>query len=256
MKTCSKCKEEKELSEFYKKISSKDGHRGVCKECYKNYSTKEIRNKSYNNRKNNESFIEYRKKYREKNIDNIREKNKKYCVDNSEELKSKKKTYYEKNKEKILNDMKEKYQINKELLSNEDILTKRKVGKNRVKKYRERNKELLSERIKNKKRNDPLYRLTDSIRTLIWISIKKMGYEKSSTTSIILECQYDDFKSHIENQFDEKMSWNNYGEWHLDHKTPISWANTEEEVYELNHYTNFQPLWATDNVSKGNKWAD
>ena len=42
------------------------------------------------------------------------------------------------------------------------------------------------------------------------------------------------------------MSWENYGEWHLDHKTPVSWAETEEQVYELNKYTNFQPLWATD----------
>ena len=52
------------------------------------------------------------------------------------------------------------------------------------------------------------------------------------------------------------MSWNNYGEWHLDHKTPISWAKTEEEVYRLNNYNNFQPLWAIENTSKGNKWSD
>jgi hypothetical protein len=37
---------------------------------------------------------------------------------------------------------------------------------------------------------------------------------------------------------------------------PISWADTEEKVYGLNHYTNFQPLWAKDNLIKGNKWAD
>jgi hypothetical protein len=52
------------------------------------------------------------------------------------------------------------------------------------------------------------------------------------------------------------MSWENYGEWHLDHKIPISWAETEEQVYELNKYTNFQPLWAFDNQSKNNKYAD
>lgn len=57
-----------------------------------------------------------------------------------------------------------------------------------------------------------------------------MGYKKSSATFIILGCQYDNFKMYIENQFDEKMSWDNYGKWHLDHKTPISWAKTEEEV--------------------------
>jgi hypothetical protein len=52
------------------------------------------------------------------------------------------------------------------------------------------------------------------------------------------------------------MSWDNYGEWHLDHKTPVSWATTEEEIYELNKYTNFQPLWQFDNLSKGNRYSN
>ena len=50
------------------------------------------------------------------------------------------------------------------------------------------------------------------------------------------------------------MNWKNYGEWHLDHIIPISYAKKEEEIYELNHYTNFQPLWAKDNLSKGNRF--
>ena len=49
------------------------------------------------------------------------------------------------------------------------------------------------------------------------------------------------------------MTWNNYGEWELDHIIPISSATTEEEVYKLNHYTNFQPLWMSENRKKGNK---
>jgi hypothetical protein len=52
----------------------------------------------------------------------------------------------------------------------------------------------------------------------------------------------------------EEMSWENQGEWHLDHIMPISLAKTEEEVIKLNHYTNFQPLWAEDNVRKSNKY--
>jgi hypothetical protein len=49
------------------------------------------------------------------------------------------------------------------------------------------------------------------------------------------------------------MTWDNYGEWHLDHIKPISLGKTEEEVIQLYHYTNFQPLWAKDNVVKYNK---
>lgn len=50
------------------------------------------------------------------------------------------------------------------------------------------------------------------------------------------------------------MSWENHVKWHLDHIIPISYANSEEEIIKLNHFTNLQPLWATDNLSKGNRW--
>jgi len=69
-----------------------------------------------------------------------------------------------------------------------------------------------------------------------------------------LGISYDDFKTYIESLFTENMSWENYGEWELDHKVPISLATTVEEIYSLNHYTNFQPLWASDNKSKGNRF--
>lgn len=49
------------------------------------------------------------------------------------------------------------------------------------------------------------------------------------------------------------MTWENRNEWHIDHITPLSSAKTEEELYKLCHYTNLQPLWAEENLKKGNK---
>jgi hypothetical protein len=49
------------------------------------------------------------------------------------------------------------------------------------------------------------------------------------------------------------MSWSNRELWHLDHIYPVSKALNEEHLIQLNHYTNFQPLWAEDNIRKGNK---
>jgi hypothetical protein len=69
-----------------------------------------------------------------------------------------------------------------------------------------------------------------------------------------LGCSYDEFKVHIEKQFLEGMTWANHGKWHLDHIIPVSYGLNESEVIALNHYTNFQPLWATDNMSKGNRY--
>ena len=52
------------------------------------------------------------------------------------------------------------------------------------------------------------------------------------------------------------MCWNNYATyWQLDHIIPISWAKTEEDVYKLNHYSNFQPLNWLKNIKKSNKYS-
>lgn len=83
-----------------------------------------------------------------------------------------------------------------------------------------------------------------------------MGYSKKSKTQEILGCSFEFFKEYIESMFVEGMTWYNHGEWHLDHKIPISWSETEEDLIKLNHYTNFQPLWSHDNLSKGNRWSD
>ena len=77
----------------------------------------------------------------------------------------------------------------------------------------------------------------------------------NTTTMNILGIDLDGFKKHLEQQFKDGMSWDNYGlhGWHIDHIIPISTALTEEDVILLNHYTNLQPLWWYENLSKGNK---
>lgn len=72
-----------------------------------------------------------------------------------------------------------------------------------------------------------------------------------------LGCTLQEFKTHIEKQFKEGMSWENYGfkTWHIDHIQPMSSFDLtkESELLACCHYTNMQPLWASDNLSKGNK---
>lgn len=57
----------------------------------------------------------------------------------------------------------------------------------------------------------------------------------------------------LESKFQTGMTWDNYGEWQLDHRIPLDSAVNEEDLYKLNHYTNLQPLWKEDNLRKSNK---
>jgi hypothetical protein len=62
-----------------------------------------------------------------------------------------------------------------------------------------------------------------------------------------------ELKEYIESLFIEGMSWENYGDWHIDHIIPVSSYNPETSIDVVNSIKNLQPLWAFDNLSKGNK---
>ena len=92
------------------------------------------------------------------------------------------------------------------------------------------------------------------MRNLIRNAFRRGFTTKSKKTIEILGCSFEEFYKHLESRFDDKMNWGNQGTyWHMDHIIPISSAKTEEEVYRLNHYTNFQPLYWLDNLIKSNK---
>lgn len=105
---------------------------------------------------------------------------------------------------------------------------------------------------KKRLENDPQYKLKNNIRRLILLSLNKKGYSKKSKTNEILGIDYNGFMKHIESQFIDGMSWDNRGEWELDHIIPVSLGKGEEEIIRLNHYSNFRPLWRKDNLLKSN----
>lgn len=108
-------------------------------------------------------------------------------------------------------------------------------------------------------KNDPLRKSKDAIRKLLLSSFKVRNIKKSKLcmkSEEILGCSFEFFKKHIESQFQKGMSWDNHGEWHLDHKVPLDIATTVEELIKLNHWKNFQPLWADENLEKSNILLD
>jgi hypothetical protein len=70
-----------------------------------------------------------------------------------------------------------------------------------------------------------------------------------------LGCTIDELRRHLESKFSEGMTWDNYGEWQIDHIYPLSKLNLEdpEQFKKACHYSNLQPLWRADNIRKLNK---
>jgi hypothetical protein len=104
--------------------------------------------------------------------------------------------------------------------------------------------------------SNEITRSKSAIRRLILSSLKIRNISKSKLvmrTEDILGCKFNFFKIHIESQFEEGMNWFNHGKWHIDHKVPLDIGETVDEIIKLNHYTNLQPLWADENLTKSSK---
>ena len=127
----------------------------------------------------------------------------------------------------------------------------------RRKVYYENNKEKHLEYSRNKWKTDSLYRISNNLRRRLSFfisSIESLNENKSKTFGFV-GCTPLQLKEHLESKFTGNMSWENYGfyGWHIDHIIPLSSAKNEEELKRLCHYTNLQPLWCSDNLSKGSK---
>ena len=99
----------------------------------------------------------------------------------------------------------------------------------------------------------PELRITENLRRRTRAVLE--GINKSKNTLMLLGCDMKFLRKYIEGLFKDGMSWENYGEWQIDHIIPCSKFDLtkESEQQKCFHYTNLQPLWKEDNLSKGNK---
>lgn len=166
--------------------------------------------------------------------------NKTRYIYSKEELKLDSKLYYVENKEKV---------------------------RKRQEEYNKKTRKIQSANMLNRLHTDNLFKLSFSLRQLIYNSLKKKKRNniKKSKTYNILGCSFEEFKLYLESKFEPWMNWDNYGNqngiakepnfsWDIDHIVPIKSAKTEEEVIKLNHYTNLQPLCSYINrwIKRGN----
>jgi hypothetical protein len=138
---------------------------------------------------------------------------------------------------------------------------KKEHRKEYLKQYREKNKEKIKEvkrtYQKEKRHTDPIYKLISNFRTAIYTVLKENKLDKYTNYFNMVGYTAEQLKSHLEVQFKEGMTWENYGEWHVDHIKPISsftFETCEDEEFKICwSLDNLQPMWGIENIKKGNK---
>lgn len=106
--------------------------------------------------------------------------------------------------------------------------------------YHKKNKHKRRIYLKNKKKNDPLFKLKHSIGSMILMCLKSIGGKKNRRTDTIVSCSTEELLNHLNtNSYGFKYGDENID---IDHIIPLVRAKTEEDVHRLNHYTNLQLL--------------
>jgi len=147
-----------------------------------------------------------------------------------------KKAYREANKEKRSKQKKAYYQANKE----------------KKKAYDHKNRAKRAARERERKAKDPAYRLRCLVSARVWDALKKQDTTKGGKTFSALPYTPTDLVEHLERQFDETMSWENYGDyWEVDHIYPQSLL-----PYDSLDHPNFSKCWALDNLQPLEKSAN
>lgn len=127
-----------------------------------------------------------------------------------------------------------------------------------TKKWKEtsKGKKTLSNYSKKRRNTDPKYKLSCILRTRLNTVLRRS--QKVGSSVLDLGCSLEELKIYLESKFVVGMIWGNHGKWHIDHIVPLSSFDLtdREQLLKACHYTNLQPLWAFDNLSKGSKVLD
>jgi hypothetical protein len=102
--------------------------------------------------------------------------------------------------------------------------------------------------------------ISAKLRNRIYCALTIAGTKRAAASFDLIGCTVAELRQHLEGQFTDGMSWDNYGKhgWHVDHIRPCaSFDLTDpEQQRQCFHYSNLQPLWASDNISKGARWQN
>lgn len=153
----------------------------------------------------------------------------KHYIENRDYIRQQQKTYYQDNADQIKQARLNYYYANKEA-----------------------HNEYMKGYLKKRREEDPKFRLHKNVAGALWFSLRE---QKPGNWECYLGYTIDELMDHLERQFTADMTWDNYGEWHLDHIKPVAafdfTSPDDDQFKECWALNNLQPLWATDNLQKG-----
>ena len=229
MKKCRKCGCELEVGiNWYESHARNRNY--ICIECKRVYTQEYSRDhREEKLARRRKRYLEQREKksaYYKKNREAIIAYNRQYRQDHQEEIAARKRQYQQDHREEIAA---------------------------RKRKYSHEHREEIAVYFRERYQTNIQYRLTCGLRTRLRRALK--GDTKSGSAVRDLGCSIPELVARFESQFREGMTWDNYGEWQIDHIVPLSSFDltNRKQLLQACHYTNLQPLWAYENSSKGAK---
>ena len=264
-KTCTKCKEDKSVTDFHKRPyeSGKVKYRSHCKACrsayyYRTRDQQRATKRAWRE-KNKEKLKEYYKKRYAENKEEISEKAKarRAIPGNKEKNTRRNKAWREKNKEKL----KAKYETSgrQERKRYYDRVKHTEAYKTAEKTYRERTREqrkVKSNQTRNHRyHNDPVFRMRVGVSKQVRRGLKRMNVAKENSTWSRLPYSPQKLKEHLESLFEPWMSWDNYGnkrgDWSIDHIVPHS-----SFKFDSMDHPDFQKCWSLENLRPLDHWEN
>ena len=236
-KQCRTCSHVKDAIEFYKNSELLSGLSSSCKSCVSKRKAEWVK---ANPDRHKASVISYQEKNREKCLIRAQQ----WAENNRERSRQIKAEWKKRNPETVRRHAREAARRDPEKQAARKrayLAANPEVGLEYQRKRRAENC--------NRRVNDAMgNRMRDVLRSnkggKSWIALVGYGL--------------DDLVAHLEAKFLPGMTWENYGQWHIDHVRPVSSYDFEEDmeskVRECWGLKNLQPLWALDNMTKGKKW--
>lgn len=123
--------------------------------------------------------------------------------------------------------------------------------------YRERHPETIRETARKssaRMRLNPYFRLVKNLRQRLYMAVRRKAALRPSRKEMF-GCTRAELIAHLTALLEPGMMWENYGDWHVDHKIPCAHFNLldPEEVRRCFHFTNLRPLWAVENIRKSDR---